>query len=109
MDKQFSEGKMFYKIGELCEVLDVNASLLRFWEKEFTELSPKKNGKGERLYSKKDIELIQIIHYLVKEQGYTLPGAKTALKSRKKLEEKIKAIQKLQEVKNFLNDVKKRL
>ena len=72
--------KLYYGIGEISEAFNVNASLIRFWEKEFEILKPKKNSKGTRRYSSIDIEKLQTIHHLVKEKGYTLDGAKEQLK-----------------------------
>ena len=72
--------KIYYSIGELAKMLNVNTSLVRFWEKEFEILKPKKNNKGTRRYSSIDIENFQTIHHLVKEKGYTLDGAKEQLK-----------------------------
>jgi|TARA_B100000768_G_C11117169_1_gene305822 DNA-binding transcriptional MerR regulator len=74
--------KLYYSIGELAERLDVNASLLRFWEKEFNLKVSKRNKKGNRLYSVKEIEEINKIYALVKVQLYTLDGAKKAIKSK---------------------------
>ncbi len=76
--KQLS--KLYYSIGELSDLLCVNASLLRFWEKEFEFVISKKNAKGNRLYSVKEIEKINRIYDLVKIEGYTIEGAKKALK-----------------------------
>jgi DNA-binding transcriptional MerR regulator len=75
-----SLSKLYYSIGEVAEHLQVNASLLRFWEKEFNLAVSKKNKKGNRLYTVKEIEKIQRIYQLVKVEGYTLDGAKKALK-----------------------------
>jgi DNA-binding transcriptional MerR regulator len=98
--------KMYYSIGELSKLLGVNASLLRFWEKEFNLKVSKRNKKGNRLYSVKEIEKISQIFTLVKVNGYTLDGAKKALKSKAKVpvkpDEKVVVIAKL-------NDIKKRL
>jgi DNA-binding transcriptional MerR regulator len=77
--------KLYYSIGEVADMFEVNASLIRFWEKEFPQLQPRKNNRGNRVYSKKDLELFRKIHFLVKEKGFTLEGAKNAL--RKKVEE----------------------
>lgn len=74
--------KLYYSIGEVASMLEVNASLLRFWEKEFNLTVSKKNNKGNRLFSVKEIEQIQRIYQLVKVQGYTLDGAKKALKQK---------------------------
>ena len=75
--------KLYYSIGELAQLLDVNTSLLRFWEKEFRLEVSKKNNKGNRLFSVKEIEVINRIYELVKIEGYTLEGAKKSLKSNK--------------------------
>ena len=74
--------KLYYSIGEVAKLFDVNASLIRFWEKEFTQIQPKKNSKGNRLFTVKDIEHFNKIYQLVKLEGYTLDGAKKALKSK---------------------------
>jgi DNA-binding transcriptional MerR regulator len=64
--------KLYYTISEVAKMFDVNASLIRFWEKEFPVLHPKKSAKGDRLFTKKDIESFRHIYHLVKEKGYTL-------------------------------------
>jgi DNA-binding transcriptional MerR regulator len=74
--------KLYFSIGEVAEMFDVNTSLIRFWEKEFPQLQPRKNNRGNRVYTKKDLELFKKIHELVKECGYTLEGAKNALRSK---------------------------
>jgi len=76
--------KLFYKIGEVAKMFDVNVSLIRFWEKEFDILKPKKNKKGNRLFTKIDLNNLKIIYHLVKERGFTLEGAKMKLKENKK-------------------------
>lgn len=72
--------KRYYKIGEVAKAFSVNASLIRFWEKEFEIIKPKKNAKGNRLFTPNDIENFKLIFRLVKEKGYTLEGAKQKLK-----------------------------
>ncbi len=74
--------KLYYSIGEVADMFDVNASLIRFWEKEFTVLKPKKNKKGNRLFTVKDIRHLENIYDLVKVKGYTLEGAKKELKKK---------------------------
>lgn len=74
--------KLYYSIGEVAAIFDVNTSLIRFWEKEFAIIQPKKNKKGNRLFTVKDIEHFNKIYQLVKMEGYTLDGAKKALKLR---------------------------
>lgn len=75
--------KLYYSIGEVAKMFDVNESLLRFWEKEFPQLTPKKGGRGIRQYRKEDIELVKLIYHLVKERGMTLPGARQRMKDNK--------------------------
>ena len=72
--------KIYFSIGEVAKMLDVNTSLIRFWEKEFEILKPKKNKKGNRQFTKKDVKNCHLIYHLVKEKGYTLEGAKQKLK-----------------------------
>jgi DNA-binding transcriptional MerR regulator len=79
-DFKFKREKLFYSIKEVADMFDVNQSLLRYWEKEFATLHPVKTEKGTRQYRQEDIDEIRLIHYLVKEKGLTLPGAKQKLK-----------------------------
>ncbi|RCS26333.1 MerR family transcriptional regulator [Polaribacter sp. WD7] len=72
--------KRYYKIGEVAKAFQVNASLIRFWEKEFDIIKPKKNAKGNRLFTQEDINNFKLIFNLVKERGFTLDGAKQKLK-----------------------------
>lgn len=72
--------KLYYSIGEVAKMFDVNASLIRFWEKEFPTIKPKKNKKGNRLFTPKDVVKIDLIYELVKVKGYTLEGAKKAMR-----------------------------
>ena len=74
--------KRYYKIGEVAQAFQVNTSLIRFWEKEFDVLKPKKNAKGNRLFTQEDLKNIKLIYNLVKENGFTLEGAKQKLKSK---------------------------
>lgn len=94
---------MFYSIGEVARMFDINESTLRYWEKEFSILSPKKNAKGTRHYKREDIETIRLIHRLLKEQGMTLAGAKQKLK-----DNKAKAVQQVEIVKR-LKSIKENL
>ncbi|MFL2637160.1 MAG: MerR family transcriptional regulator [Flavobacteriaceae bacterium] len=98
--------KLYYGIGEVSKAFNVNASLIRYWEKEFDELNPKKNSKGTRRYSSVDIEKLQIIHHLVKEKGYTLEGAKDQLKI---LNKNFEIIKKLEKIKANLINIKREL
>ncbi len=72
--------KLYYSISEVAAMIDVNESLLRFWEKEFPQLKPKKGGRGIRQYRKEDVETVKLIYHLVKERGMTLPGARQRMK-----------------------------
>lgn len=103
--------KLYYSIGEVAAIFDVNTSLIRFWEKEFTVIQPKKNKKGNRLFTVKDIEHFNKIYQLVKEQGYTLDGAKKALKSGEKTSleghQNDVLIDKLEKIKSKLLELKK--
>lgn len=74
--------KLYYTIGEVAEMFNVNTSLIRFWEKEFSIIQPKKSKKGNRMFTPKDIENFNKIYNLVKTNGYTLEGAKKALKEK---------------------------
>ena len=102
--------KMYWSIGEVAEMYDVSTSLLRFWEKEFDILQPKKNRKGDRFFTQKDMENLKIIYHLVKERGFTLKGAKQQLKENKEQTvEKVRIIESLEKVKGFLQDLKGQL
>jgi DNA-binding transcriptional MerR regulator len=76
--------KLYYTIGEVADMFNVNTSLIRFWEKEFDVIKPKKNKKGNRLFTPEDIDNFKVIYNLVKEQGLTLEGAKKYLKENRK-------------------------
>lgn len=78
--KERTVDKLYHSIGEVAERLGVNTSLIRYWEKEFGTLRPRRNGKGDRLYTMKDIAQLERIHHLVKEKGFTLNGAKEMLR-----------------------------
>ncbi len=81
--KSFKPKKIFYSIGEVAEIFGVTEPTLRYWEKEFNTIKPSKTPKGTRQYKEEDIEAIRLIHYLVKEKGLTLAGAKQKLKENK--------------------------
>lgn len=99
--------KLYYSIGELSKAFQVNASLLRFWENEFDVLKPKKNAKGNRMFSKEDVKHLKLIYHLVKERGFTLDGAKNHIKENKfKLLKNHEVIEKLKQVKNQLIELK---
>ena len=77
-----SKRKIFYTIGEVAAMFRVNTSLIRFWEQEFDIIQPQRNKKGNRLFTRKDVDNFQIIYHLVKEKGYTLQGAKEQLRAK---------------------------
>ena len=102
--------KLFYKIGEVAEMFEVNVSLIRFWEKEFTILKPKKNKKGNRLFTKKDVDNLTIIYHLVKERGFTLEGAKQKLKENKSdTIDNIEIVNHLKDIRGFLVKLREEL
>ena len=102
--------KLFYQIGEVASELNVNVSLIRFWEKEFDIIKPKKNKKGNRQFSQKDFDNLKIIHFLVKEKGYTLEGAKKKIKENKEdIIDNLNIVRHLKEIRKFLVDLKEQL
>lgn len=102
--------KRYYTIGEVARILGVNTSLVRFWEKEFDILKPRRNKKGNRLFTLKDLENIKIIYHLVKERGFTLEGAKTKLRQNKNdVAKTSEVIEKLKMIKQALMEIKREL
>lgn len=102
--------KKYYTIGEVASMLDVKPSLIRFWETEFTQLKPRKNRKGNRIYTEKEIDYLNQIYYLVKVRKYTLKGAKEKLKSNPKdIEYEQRTRITLLKVRGFLEELKNNL
>jgi DNA-binding transcriptional MerR regulator len=102
--------KLYHSITQVAAMFNVNASLLRFWEKEFPQIKLRKNGKGDRLFTKEDIELIGSIYYLTKQRKFTLEGSREYLKKDKKtVHNETELVQSLLQVKQFLLDIKKSL
>lgn len=102
--------KVYFSIGEIAQELNVNTSLIRFWEKEFEILKPKKNKKGNRLFTRDDRKNLHLIFHLVKEKGYTLQGAKDRIRGdRQKVTSETELINSLTRVKNFLLQIKEEL
>ncbi len=98
--------KLYYSIGEVAKMFDVSNSLIRFWENEFDILQPRKNRKGDRLFTQEDIYHLKIIFHLVKEQGFTLEGAKKKLKENKdETTGNVDLYNKLVEIRKFLEDL----
>ena len=110
MHINLSADKRYYSIGEVAKAFGVNASLIRFWDSEFDILKPKKNAKGNRMFTPEDVKNIQLIFHLVKERGFTLEGAKTHLKEgQKKTLDKFEIINKLETIKAQLLSIKSEL
>lgn len=108
--KKEKSDKLFYAIGEVAKMFNVNTSLIRYWEKEFDIIKPQKNKKGNRLFTQSDINNFYIIYHLVKERGFTLQGAKEKLKQNKEdTINNIEIVKSLQKVKEFLLEMKKEL
>lgn len=102
--------KRYYGIGEVAKAFKVNTSLIRFWEKEFDVLKPKKNAKGNRKFTPEDIKNLKFIYHLVKERGFTLEGAKTHIKEEKhQALSNFEIISKLEGIKAKLIKIKSQL
>ncbi|MCK5856125.1 MAG: MerR family transcriptional regulator [Bacteroidales bacterium] len=102
--------KLYYTIGEVADIFEVNTSLIRFWEKEFDIIKPKKNKKGNRLFTEKDVDNFFIIYHLVKERGFTLQGAKDKLKDNPEdTINQIEIVKSLENVRSFLVDLKEQI
>ena len=99
--------KLYYSISEVAAMFDVNESLLRFWEKEFPQLNPKKGGRGIRQYRQEDIEMVKLIYHLVKERGMTLPGARQRMKDNKEMTMRnFEIVERLKAVREELMDMR---
>ena len=102
--------KLYYNIGEVADAFEVNTSLIRFWEKEFDIIKPKKNAKGNRKFTPQDVEHFELIYHLVKERGFTLDGAKLHLKeSKSETLSKFELVRKLRHIKSELQKLKSNL
>lgn len=102
--------KKYYTIGEVAAKFNVATSLIRFWESEFEVIKPKKNRKGNRQFTKEDIENVKMIYHLVKEKGYTLQGAKDILKQdTNTVKEKMDVINSLKDIRSFLSEIRDQL
>lgn len=102
--------KLYYNIGEVADAFEVNTSLIRFWEKEFDIIKPKKNAKGNRKFTPQDVQNFELIYHLVKERGFTLEGAKQHLKEHKtETLSKFEMIRKLKHIKSELQQLKSNL
>ena len=102
--------KLYYPIGEVAVWFNVNTSLIRYWEKEFKQLQPRKTRKGDRLFRAQDIEFLKQIYYLLREKKYSIDGAKTYLKNNKeKAEKDLALLNSLKNIKSFLVSLKSSL
>ncbi len=102
--------KLFYKISEVAKMFAMNISAVRYWEKEFDILKPKKNKKGNRLFTPKDIKNLQIIYHLVKERGFTIEGAKKKLTENKEdTIDNIEIVNHLRDIRGFLVNLREEL
>ncbi len=101
--------KLYYYIGEVAAMLGVRTSVLRFWESEFDCLKPVKTSRGARNYTEHDIELLRRIHYLTRECGYTLEGAREQMRTRPIEDSRMAMVNSLTEVRNFLVELKEQL
>lgn len=102
--------KILYKISEVAKMFEVNISAVRFWEKEFDILKPKKNNKGNRLFTIKDIKNIKIIHHLLKERGFTVEGAKKKIKENKTdTINNVEIVSSLKDIRGFLVNLRQQL
>lgn len=98
--------KKFYRIGDVAELLHLPQSTIRFWEKEFSELRPRRNAGGTRMYTPGDIEQLNIIRFLIKDKGLTLEGAREHLRrNRRDLDRKHQVIGRLKEIRRRLTDM----
>lgn len=102
--------KLYYPIGEVAKMFNVNSSLIRFWEKEFDIIKPQKNKKGNRMFTQEDVNNFHIIFHLVKERGFTLQGAREKLRNNKdEAAANMEMIRSLTRLKEFLLNLKKEL
>jgi len=111
MENGLKEGRLFYSIKEVSEHFDLNQSTLRFWEKEFKQLHPRKNQGGRRKYTPEDVQIIERIVYLVRKRGFTLQGAKDVLSEggTENHNKEFEVVKRLEEIKSFLVDLKDHL
>lgn len=102
--------KRYYKIGEVAKAFGLSITMVRYWEQEFDMLKPKKNSKGDRMFTENDIETIKIIYHLAKEQGYSLEGVRKKLRNQpKKTISTITTINRLEAIKMELLKIKDQL
>ena len=99
-------GKYYYSIGEVVKMFGVNTSMIRYWENEFDVLRPRKNKKGNRMFTQRDVRYLHMIYHLTQVKGYTLAGAKQALKEKfSDYEERVMMLETLDKTRKFLKDL----
>lgn len=108
LDKKYPD-RLYFSIKEVASFIDVPPSTLRYWGKEFREIQPRKNGKGDRLYKKEDIALIREIHHLLKVKGYTIEGAQKYISKKGSTPDRFEIIERLEKIKFFLKKLRKNL
>lgn len=110
LDDQGSSLKRYYSIGEVADMFGISKSVIRFWENEFDSLRPHKNSKGDRRFTQQNIQQLREIHTLVKQRGFTIDGARRELKNqRSRTKQKKQMLEKLQEIRSFLEQLKQEL
>ena len=110
MENEEEIKKQYFTIGEVSKALDLTPSLIRFWETEFREIRPKKNRKGNRVYTPKDVEMLKKIQYLVKIQKFTIKGAKERLRSEyASIDQDVQIVETMQKLRTFLLELKESL
>ena len=111
--EELPKEKLYYSIGEVAELFELPASTIRFWSNEFKQLNPKRNKKGNRLFTPKDLQTLQVINHLIKDRGYSMRGVKQKLplelSGKSEEEKKFLALEKLSELKLFLTDLRSRI
>ncbi|HIT98320.1 MAG TPA: MerR family transcriptional regulator [Candidatus Merdimorpha stercoravium] len=109
-EKKLPEGKYYYSIGEVADYFEVTPATLRHWETMFETIAPRKNKKGDRMYNAQDVEAVRLVHFLVKESGYTLAGAVEHIRTNKKaLTRRMEALRILRGVRSELEKLKNSL
>lgn len=101
--------KKYFGIGEVAKTFNVNASLIRYWESQFSEIKPRKNKNGVRQYTKEDIDMISQIHFLIKKRGFTIQGAQNEIARKKEATELVQITKRLKKIKVGLETLRTKL
>ena len=110
LENKDTDEKIYYSIGEVSKIIGISTSKIRFWEKEFDSIKPKKNKKGNRIFNKKELNKLKLIHHLLKEKKYTIDGAKKKMrKNPEKTETHQKVIENLKKIKAEIIEIRKNL